>query len=243
MPAVGGDSPAGFYATLLQTRALLRRVVAQDFRTVDGRSGSLPDILGLEGTPEERVERAAAWLRNKRFVVSVDRQTSVVQVRVRTFDPLLSAGLTSALLAAVDEYNVATRRSAGANEREFLAARLNEKNEELRVLDDSLEAFLLQNRRITENAPALLFQEDRLRRRVMLQQQVLASLASALEDARIREIRDTPTTTVIEPATVPSEAESRHLIAKAFIGLALGLIFGITAAAAVELVSRRAEPA
>ncbi|HEX5635067.1 MAG TPA: hypothetical protein VFX50_17610, partial [Gemmatimonadales bacterium] len=52
------------------------------------------------------------------------------------------------------------------------------------------------------------------------------SLRQAYEQARLEEVRDTPTITVVEDALLPARPDSRKLVQKLALALAVGLLFG-----------------
>ncbi len=80
----------------------------------------------------------------------------------------------------------------------------------MRAAEDTLEKFLQTNRQL-ENSPQLSFQRDRLQREAGRQQQMMLGLVQQYEDARIREVRDTPVITVIERPVLAASADSRQL--------------------------------
>jgi len=92
-----------------------------------------------------------------------------------------------------------TRQSQAAAERGFTEERMAEAQEELRAAENELQRFL-QNNRQFQNSPELVFQHDRLQRRVAMRQQVYTSLVQSYEQARIDEVPNTPVITVVEYA-------------------------------------------
>ena len=133
----------------------------------------------------------------------------------------------------MDDYNSRIRRSQAVAEREFLEARLRDARAELRIAEDSLLAFLRENRRV-ENSPQLTFERDRLQSRVSLRQQVYETLFQAFEQSRIEEVRDTPVITVVERPIRPAQADPLHLPVLAAVGLLLGAIVASLVTAGLE---------
>ena len=82
-----------------------------------------------------------------------------------------------------------------------------------------------------QNSPELSFRQERLAREVALRQEMYTNLASAWEQARIEEVRDTPLITVVEPAEEPVRPDSRRLVVKTglalFAGMFLGALLGL----------------
>jgi uncharacterized protein involved in exopolysaccharide biosynthesis len=65
-----------------------------------------------------------------------------------------------------------------------------------------------------------------LARQVVIQQQVFALLTAQLEEARIREVMDTPTVQILDPATAPEKRLWPRRSWIAAFGFALGLLIG-----------------
>jgi uncharacterized protein involved in exopolysaccharide biosynthesis len=87
-----------------------------------------------------------------------------------------------------------------------------------------------------------VFEHDRLQREVALRQQLRTALAQSYEESRIREVRNTPVITVLEPAAVSTLPESRHRVLITLLGLFAGAFAGAIAAFASEMLMRlRAE--
>jgi len=89
---------------------------------------------------------------------------------------------------------------------------------------------MLQFNRAIANSPELGFQRDRLQREVSLRQQVYASLMQSREDAKIREVRDTPVLTVLESPRLPVVGEARNSVKKALLGGFAGGMLGVLVA-------------
>jgi hypothetical protein len=90
---------------------------------------------------------------------------------------------------------------------------------------DKLRTFLQHNRQ--GNSPELKFEQSRLEREVGPNQQVVTSLAQSYEEVRIREVRNTPVITVIEPPTLATSADPRNRTTRAVIGLLLAGVLAV----------------
>lgn len=181
-------------------------------------------------------ERAVRELR-KRLLVSVDNKTGIVAVQVRMPSPAMATRTGELLLTHLDEFNVDTRRSQAKAERVFTEERAKASSSALRKAEGALQAFLTQNRDY-RNAPALLFEYDRLNRELQLRQAVQSSLAQSLEQSRIDEVRDTPSITIVERPRLPVVPDSRGLPQRFIAGGILGALVGFLASEALRL-SRR----
>ena len=74
-----------------------------------------------------------------------------------------------------------------------------------------------------------------------MRQQIYTSLLQNREEARIREVRDTPVITVLEEPRIPLTPEPRNSLYKGILGGLLGAMLGVILAlvAHVSALSRR----
>jgi hypothetical protein len=206
------SSPPQFYADLLETHELLAPIARDSLGTSDART-RIPLSTFLQtggGNPAVVVERTIEFLRDEVVSTSVSaRTTGVVSVVVRTTSPKASFEIAQRLVDGLNQFNVMTRQSQASAERRFIEGRLDEGRIALRAAEDALQTFLQGNRQFS-NSPQLTFTQQRLEREVTLRQQVVTGLAQQYEDARIREVRDTPVITMIDRPTLPVLPEPKH---------------------------------
>ncbi len=222
-----GDSP-DFYIELLESRRILGETIGTKytFPTDTGEvSGTLVDILEIEGETEG--ERQEAALRRFREMVSakVDRPSGVVTFEVETFNPQLSALIARRLLELLNRFNLETRQSQAAAERRFTEVRLSEAKGELLEVENRLQAFLEVNRDLG-TSPLLRFRQERLEREVGIRQAVVSALAQNYEQARIDEVRDIPVITIVEEPTAPALPDPRMLLLRGLLALVAGVLLG-----------------
>ncbi len=244
-----GESPE-FYVALLRSEALRRSAVRSEYRAVAGASpdttwvtGDLVTLFEIRGRSEAgRIDGAVERL-GRLTSVSTSPETGIVRLSVKTKWPHLSVQIAERMVELVNEFNLQSRQSQARAEREFVDHQLVEARAELAASEDSLESFLMSNRRV-ENSPQLQFERDRLQRDVTLHQEIVISLAQALEQARIEEVRNTPVITTVEEPFPPAKPDRRRLIAKGLLSLAFGLFLGIVSAFAGEFMagSRERDP-
>lgn len=161
------------------------------------------------------------------------KTTGVVAFSVATKWRSVSLEIATALINGVKDYNQRTRQEQAAAERKFVEGRLALAASELRAAEERLGSFLLTNRDI--GSPEIVMQRDRFQRDVILRQQVYTSLTQSYEEARIREVRDTPVITMFESPWVPVKPESRGRLK----GLALGTVLGGFVGALLAFMSDR----
>jgi uncharacterized protein involved in exopolysaccharide biosynthesis len=215
-----------FYVGLIKSRELLRPIVHDTIVVAEMQGKRMPfvELSEVRGSTARREELAIERL-SKAITASVGRNTGVVHVRVLTKWPSVSLAVASGVLNRVNDFNLKTRQSQAASERRFVEGRLSIARSELRASEDRLQAFLSSNRAIG-SSPQLTFERDRLQRDVNLQQQVFTTLAQAYDDVRIREVRDTPTITIVESPAVSTIAEPRGRLKRGVLGLVIGALFG-----------------
>ena len=228
--STAGSSPQ-FYAQLASSRHLLGTVADQSF-VRNGRAVPLADILDTRNS--NPVVQRELTIRALEAAVStaVDAQTSIVSVRVRAPSAQVARDLASSVLAAISRYNLETRQSQAHAERVFTERQLADAATELRRAEDELEFFLKANR--TLGSPSLIAEKDRLSSKVGLRNQIYAQLATAYEQSKVEEVRDTPVLTVLDPPEAPIEADPRGLITKTLLSFIIGLFIAAILAVLVN---------
>ena len=201
-----GSQPPQLYADLLATRGVLARIARDSVTDVENGSKHVPLAVFLKikgGSAPVILENTIRSLRKDVVITSVATHTTgVVTVSARTQSPQASLEIAQKLLDGVNRFNVETRKSQAVSERRFTEGRLEAERAALRTAEDALQRFLQGNRQFG-NASELAFQRDRLQRDLNLHQQIVQGLSQQYEDARIREVRDTPVITVIEQPNLP----------------------------------------
>lgn len=217
------------YADLMKTKTILGAVADHkyQFRRDTGLfSGTLAELYRSVGDSRALWREEALRKLAIQVYAEAALKTGMVTVRVTAEDPSLAEQLARQLLAELNQFNLTTRQSQAAAERKFTERRLREVEVELRLAQDKLETFLQQNREIRQS-PALSFKQERLNRVVLLREQVYSSLAQALEQAKIEEVRDTPVITVVEQPTLPLRPDRRGLVKKGLLAVLAGALLGL----------------
>ncbi len=202
-----GNTP-DFYADVLRSRALLDRVLQAEFldpQTSDPNDRSrLLEILDIDGKSDAEIREKGERRLRRMVTVSVSRTTGIVELTVETPDRVLSASVANRFVDFLNEFNLRTRQSNARALREFVEARVVDAETELRSAEEELKNFLEGNRFFGQS-PELQFEHERLQRRVRIKEQVLTTLNTQYETARIQEVNDTPLLTVLDAAAVPHE--------------------------------------
>ncbi|MFN8582186.1 MAG: Wzz/FepE/Etk N-terminal domain-containing protein [Gemmatimonadaceae bacterium] len=239
--ADAGRSPS-FYADLVKSPAILRRVLQSQYVGDDTRAQSLTAMLDVTGdTPAQREEQAIRALQDM-LSAALSQKTGVIALRLTARTPSLAAQVLDTLLDAVNRFNLNQRQSQAATERRFTERRLVEVQADLRQAEDRATGFLERNRDY-RNSPMLINQYERLAREVATRQALVTTLSQAFEQAKIEEVRDTPVITVIEAPQVPAHPDSRNGLLKLLVALALGITAGAGIALTTEALRNDARDA
>lgn len=240
LPVADQSVSPEFYSSLLRSRVLLDPVARDTFTVAElgGRRVAFVDLFKLRGRSAASREDKALTLLKRMVVPSVTRATGVVDVSVETKWPSVSLRIVTQLIDGVNDFNARTRRGQAAMERKFVGDRLAEATVELRVAEDRLESFLRGNRDLG-TSPQLMMQRERLQREIAWRQQVFTSLTEAHQDARIREVRDTPVITVIDPPAVEADPVRSGRVLRVLGGLVGGALVGTVLILISAMVARR----
>ncbi len=234
--ALSEEATPAFYQELLTSREILLRAARPSYALEGLGETDLVELLEIEeATPEIELEEVLEWLEQEAVSVSTSTTTGTVTLAVQTNWPDLSQAIARNLLEEVTRFNMDTRQSQARAEREFIEARVDSVEAELRTAEADLRGFLETNR-LWQGSPLLELQHDRLQRDVTLKQSVLTTLVQSFEQARIAERRDTPVVTVLQEPYLPPERDPRGTVLRAAIGVVLGGLLGVILAFVLEAV-------
>jgi tyrosine-protein kinase Etk/Wzc len=223
-------SPA-VYVELLKSSALLEPVLRDTVTVAElgGQRKALIDMLEVPpGGDAMRVDRG---LRALSGMVSPEelRTINAVRVSVTTPWPSVSQWIAARLLRGINEFNVRIRQSQASSERQFVDVQAAQAESTLRVAEERYQQFQRSNRMISSNS-GLQLEGERLRREVDRRQQLYTSLLQSRDEARIREVRDTPVITVLENPRVPLQPGARGTVSRTVLGLLAGFAIGLVLA-------------
>lgn len=239
---IGGNTESPrFYADVLESQTLRNHVLQASFPAPnsEGVQDSVPliDILEIMGdTEDERLERGRRLLRN-RTSIRTDNETNIVSISVETHYPSLSADVANMFIHLLNRFNFESRQSSAGQRRRFIERRMAAAEQELRDAEAELQSFLEQNR-LYQDSPELMFVYERLDRQILTKQEVIATLRRSYEEARIQEVNDTPVITVIDRALVPTRKSGPRRALNVIMALFLGGMLGVTGAFARESLKR-----
>ena len=198
---LGTQTNSQFFADLLTTDAVLRRVLA-DSLPWQGHLATLPAIFGLDSDPPSLRDFNAVKKLRKAIAVDVNIRTGVVRFSIEARTPDLALALVESTVAALNAANVDLRQKRAAAERAFTSDRAQQARTDLQKAEQDLADFYQSNRSIG-NSPSLQLREGELKRQVDLAQQVFLQLRLQEEQAALQEVRNTPTISVVDPPILP----------------------------------------
>ena len=215
--ALSGQANPHFYADLIRSDVVIRRVATRAFEGPNGLR-PLADVYHFSGLPEERtIQRTMRRLRDG-VSTDVNIRTGVVSFTATGRTPEMAKAIADSILAALNDFNINIRQSRARAEHLFTEARADEAARSLASAENAIAEFNTRNR--VYSSPALQTQSERLRRAADVASQVYLQLKLQAEQAAVQQVRDTPALTVIDPPSIPIKASSPKKSA-AVVGAAL----------------------
>ena len=231
--SIGGGASAHspqYYADLLTTRSVLRRVVEAEYEAPDAdgtmRRQNLIARYGLDPAADGAVPAwvEAVMMLRERVETTVRLETGLLEVRMLAGSPQLAEQALETLLRALNDLNTEVLQRRAEEESRFVAERVREAQLQLDSAEAALQSFLTENRAF-DNSPHLRFEHDRLQRQVIMRQEVYTSMLRAEEQAKIDVMRDLPMFTVIDTPAGSALPRGRGVVIRTILGAFLG--FGI----------------
>ena len=233
--AAGGDQSQSpdFYVALLRTRALLVPMTHDTFVVAEegGTRRTFAELFKIRTTSDAALEEAGVKVLRSLVSPSVSKTTGIVDLAVRTKWPSVSRTIVTELVAGLNDFNARTRQTQAREERRFVQSLLATATDSLEAREAALERFEEANK--VWASPGLRQAHDRLQRSILSQQTIVTSLRESYEQARIREVRDTPAITIIDSPWVATTPDPRGRLTR----VALSAILGAAIGAAMVLVS------
>ena len=243
IPSGGQQQSPEYYARLLKSRTLLSSVVRDTVPVAElgGRRVPLLELFEIKATDPALREDLGVEQLTKMIATSVSKPTGIVELTAQTKWRSVSLAIVTSLVDRVNDFNQRSRQSQAGAERKFVEGRLAMADSDLRAAEDRLRQFVRANRQLS-NSPDLTLERDRLERNLSQRQQVFSTLSQSFEEARIREVRDTPVITLVESPSVPARSEPQGRTKILILAILLGaFIGGVLVVATSAMARRRAE--
>ena len=202
--SIGGTDMNQLYPDIATSRSILMEVLNSTYN-----NESFWDILIKEYNVNQKndeivVKEKVIEHLQKRITISVDRQTSMVTIKVTSYDPELAAALINEILNQMDIYLRYSLKTVATGQSQMIESRLDDVADSLKIAEDNLLQFRESNR-TTSLSPKLQIYEMRLLRDVEVNNAVYVELAKQLEVTRIQENQLRPVLNVLDRATPPIE--------------------------------------
>ena len=141
---------------------------------------------------------------------SEDPRTSlnIITITVDTF-PELSKEIAKSAFESIIDYSNEVTNTKGKEKRGFIESRLSEVKIDLENAENKMLLFLEKNKNL--DSPSLILQSDRLKRNIMLHNQLYLSLSDQLELAKIDEKDNTSPIFLLDNATLSSYKAGRSM--------------------------------
>lgn len=239
VPTGGSTWGPAIYVQLLRSRTLLEPIALDTLVVAEdaGRRAAVMELLEIADGPAARRLDLAVRRLSAMVTAEEARPINAVNVGVSSRWPSVSLAISERLVRGVNQFNLQTRKSQAASERQFVEARATDAERALREAEDHLQAHLQQNRIINPSSQTAM-ERDRRQRDVVRRQQLYTTLLENLEDARIREVRDTPVITLLAEPRLPILPEARGTITKGVLGALAGAAIGFLIALFAEGLAR-----
>ena len=228
-----GESAPEFYAALLESYSVRSAVLRT--RPDSGTPMTLLDILAPDSSKPvvSRLERGMKQL-STRVTTRIDADTRLLWLSVQMRDSALARAVAYAYLATLDSVQARMRRSHASAAVSFLESQDRMLTSELETAESRLQRFLEVNRSF-QNSPGLVFEHDRLTRRVQLASEAVLQTRRQLLETRIQALNTVPSLSVLDFPSTPARASwpPRKLYAVlaamtfAFAGLLFALLFEV----------------
>lgn len=155
---------------------------------------------------------------SKLLSVTVDKKTSLLDIRVTMQDPWVSAMIADSVISKLQRYMILYKTQKTRHDLEQSIRQNNEARTNYYAAEDRLVEAADKNRTISTEA--LRVRIERLRNESELAFNVYNQTASQVEMNRIKLQEETPIATIVEPAIVPHKPASPQKL-MLFFGIAL----------------------
>ena len=177
---------------------------------------------------KERLLSSISYSENKNTFLNT------ITITVDTF-PELSKEIAELTFESVIDYSNEVTNTKGKEKRGFIESRLSEVKIDLENAENKMLLFLEKNKNL--DSPSLILQSDRLKRNIMLHNQLYLSLSDQLELAKIDEKDNTSPIFLLDNATLSSYKAGRSM----FEGIVLLLIMLFIIFASFEIYKNKDE--
>jgi len=162
----------------------------------------------------------------ERISASYDDQTGILNINIVMPDANASAEIAHATFLLLQKYLIKFKSEKAQENLEFIQARYQESKKNYEEIQEKLAMFNDQNQNI--RLARIQIEQQNIQNEYNLAFDLYKSLATQLEQAKIKVKEDSPVLSVIDPPKVPVEKSKPQRLIILIIFLFLGLVFGVT---------------
>ena len=231
----GQSEPKWVYPEIIKSRGLARSVLKRKFDTNEfGPKKSLLQILTYGNSEPKHNFNTMEIMGVEKFLsmveVSEDLKTSIVTIKINTFEPALASEINKILIEELDAHQRKYNKAKASDTKQFIEECILNTEKELNSAEEALKVFMDRNRRI-ENSPALQLEKQRLGREVTVLTGVFTTLKQQLETTKIEEVKESDYVVILDAPELPlrpSKPNKKFMVFFAgLLGLGLGFVLAL----------------
>lgn len=231
------------YPEILRSRTLAREIIKKNFiLNNDGTEKTLLDILTNGIKKNNSADKALESHAIDRFLSMIEIYenvtTSILTLKINTFDPVFASQLNQALIQELDSHQRKYNKAKTSEAKIFIEERIIDVEKELVTAEENLKVFVDRNRRI-ENSPSLQLIRQRLSREVTVLTGVFTTLKQQLETTKIEEVKESNYVVVLDKPEIPLKRSKPNKKSTVLIMGIIGLSLGIFSAFIKDFLENR----
>jgi len=202
-------SAAELYPDVIKSKELLKVLLSRRFNTIRfGNNKTLLQIITGHDDKSDNIKKdllvykGVRILKNKMIRISTSRISPLIDVSVNTFEPKLARDLVKAIIEELDTLQNNFKISRIKEKRIFIENRVAELDIDLNEAEEILKKFREANRNIN-SSPALLLEESRYERELMVLTQLYITLKNEYEQMQIEEVEESRMFVVLDEPEAP----------------------------------------
>jgi uncharacterized protein involved in exopolysaccharide biosynthesis len=227
----GNVDPSDYLDKVIQDKEFLQKLLIKKWYYNDD-SLFLFQILKIKIKPGEQansyiiLKKQLDYIRGNKVVVNVkDKRTGILTLTVNAPTAQLAFDINNQVLSQLSEYILNSIKSQAKNKREFIEGRISEVKKDLERYENMLATFKEKN--MLSSSPKVVLEDMRINRQIALNQELYIQFQKQYEMAKVEELNDQSQIQVIKSPELPVGRIAPNRIQIVFIGLLLGVVFGV----------------
>ncbi|PJA26315.1 MAG: hypothetical protein CO189_11560, partial [candidate division Zixibacteria bacterium CG_4_9_14_3_um_filter_46_8] len=197
------SNPLTLYPSMLESRSIKTKILHTKYRSKKfADEQPLYVIMGIDEKDQARIDHIGRMNLTEATLVSLDRKTGVITLKVESEEPQLAADIANRYVEELTAFNKTLRTDRARENRIFIEQKLKETEDQLVKTEENLKRFRQANLRIG-NSPELLMELGRLTREVQINEGIFLTLTQQHVLAKLEEQRSTPVINILDAAEAP----------------------------------------